>query len=108
MKLLMLSFCLLFLLQARAQVTGRLVTVAGQGLPSANVLLYRAADSTLVKAAVTDNRGSFSIMAPPGRYLLQCGGVGYVTWHSAVFNFTDSLDMGRLLMDECTRQLGNP
>ncbi|WP_295122877.1 outer membrane beta-barrel family protein [uncultured Chitinophaga sp.] len=106
MKLFMLSFCLLFLQQIHAQVTGRLVTVAGQGLPDANVLLYKAVDSTLVKAAVTDRDGRFSIIAPPGRYLLQCGSIGYLTWHSAVFDFTDSKEMGRLLMDERPRQLG--
>ncbi|HJT74450.1 MAG TPA: TonB-dependent receptor, partial [Chitinophaga sp.] len=103
-------FCYLLILASfatRAQISGQLVTAAGQPLPFANVLLLREGDSALVRGSLTDEKGSYLIeKVAPGNYLLRVSSVGYQVWHSPVFMLTGARDFGVLTLQENARQLG--
>ena len=95
---------------AFGQVSGTLTTAGGQPISSANVLLLKSGDSSLVKAAVTDEKGAYQMEnIPPGKYMLRISSVGYLTWNSPPFELTVSQkgkDFGARVMKEATQQLG--
>jgi iron complex outermembrane recepter protein len=103
----LLSVC--FFLSASAQISGRFTTTNSQPASFANVLLLKSADSTLVKAALTDEKGTYSIPFPPaGKYLLRFTGMGFQIWNSPLFDITASQgnkDMGEVMISELTQQL---
>ncbi|MDR3714616.1 MAG: outer membrane beta-barrel family protein [Puia sp.] len=67
-------------------LTGLFTTAGGAAIPFANVLLLKAFDSSLVKAAVTDEKGSFQFdHIAAGKYLLRFSAVGYQGWEGPVF-----------------------
>lgn len=69
----------------RARLSGSLQNAAGQPLEFVNVLLLRAADSSLVKVAQSDVKGLFVfINVVPGAYRLRAQQLGYRDGRSAV------------------------
>jgi len=65
------------------QVQGRLLETSGQPLPYADVLLLRAADSTLVTGAQTSDQGQFIVNGLPlGAYILRAQALNYTTQRS--------------------------
>ena len=92
MKRICLGLVLIGLLQsAYGQISGKLTNKAGQPLPSASVLLLRSSDTSLVKAASTDEAGAYQLQySREGKYILQFSCIGYDTWHSAGFELTAS------------------
>ena len=92
MKRICLGLVLIGLLQAAyGQISGKLTNKAGQPLPSASVLLLRSSDTSLVKAASTDESGAYQLQySREGKYILQFSCIGYDTWHSAGFELTAS------------------
>lgn len=108
-----LCMCLLscFLGQsAIAQISGSFVNTGGQPIPFANVLLLNGTDTTLVKAALTDEKGLYSITSPPaGKYLLRFTGMGFQTWNSPMFDITPARknqSFGQVTINELSQQLG--
>jgi outer membrane receptor for ferrienterochelin and colicin len=66
-------------------LTGRLRNLAGQPLEYANVLLLRAADSTLVRGTLSNEQGRFAFAdVPAGRYRVRAQQLGYRDGRSAV------------------------
>ena len=66
-------------------LTGSLRSLAGQPLEYANVLLLRAADSTLVRGTLSDEQGRFAFAdVPAGRYRVRAQQLGYRAGRSAV------------------------
>ena len=92
MKRLLFNFLLICLLQAAyGQVSGRLTNNTGQPVPYASVLLLRSNDSSLIKAASTDENGAYQLQyRGEGKYILQISCIGYDTWHSPEFEVTAS------------------
>ncbi|HTI07500.1 MAG TPA: TonB-dependent receptor [Puia sp.] len=110
MKRILLYLLFLFLLQNTfAQVSGKLATPSGQPIPIANVLLLDSADSSLIKATVTDDNGAYRIdYGIPGTYLLRISRLGYQAWSSPLFRLTAAQrikDFGTLVLEENSRQL---
>ncbi len=67
------------------RVSGRVYDNAGEPLEGVNVLLLRAADSSMVGAALSATGGTFSINAAlPGNYLLSFSYSGFVTFYQEV------------------------
>ncbi|QEH41548.1 outer membrane beta-barrel protein [Chitinophaga sp. XS-30] len=101
--------CCCFFHPAFGQVAGKLVRSDGQPAPYVNVLLLDGADSTLVKAVVTNENGTYFIgNVRPGGYLLRFSGIGYETSHSSGFQLSaaeKSMDLGVLVMKEVSREL---
>lgn len=87
-----MKYLLFFLFLSRTafgQISGKLITAEGQPIPFANVLLLK--DSTLIKAALTDERGTYLIDGiPPGKYLLRFSSVGYQTWDSTISSLNNN------------------
>lgn len=110
MKSYCLLFCCVFMLHAASgQIYGTFTTAEGQPVPFANVLLLNGADTSLVKAVLTDEKGLYLIAAiPPGRYFLRFSSIGFETWHSPVFELnagTSSKDFGILVACAGTKVL---
>ncbi|ACU61546.1 outer membrane beta-barrel family protein [Chitinophaga pinensis] len=95
---------------AIAQISGSFVNTGGQPIPFANVLLLNGTDTTLVKAALTDEKGLYSIASPPaGKYLLRFTGMGFQIWHSPLFDISatrKSQSFGQITIHELSHQLG--
>jgi iron complex outermembrane receptor protein len=92
MKRILLGFILICLLQAvYGQISGKLTNNAGQPLTFASVLLLRSSDTSLVKAASTDEAGAYQLQYNgEGKYILQISCIGHNTWYSPEFELTAS------------------
>ena len=111
----MMAVCLLslatglFPTAGSAQVSGQLTTTTGNPIPLANVLLLEGKDSALVKAALTDEKGSYRIgNIRPGKYVLRYSSMGYQTQLSDTFTLTATrmgIDFGVLVMQEHPKEL---
>jgi iron complex outermembrane recepter protein len=111
MKIILLPVWLLLIAQGViGQVTGRITSAAGQPVAFANVLLLKAADTTLAKVTLTDDKGSFQLdNVLPGAYRLRLSSVGFQTWESSPFELNSSQlvkDFGTQVMQEKARELG--
>lgn len=111
MKTLLISlvFCCFFL-NAFSQLSGKLVSENGQPIPAANILLLKRADSSLVKATLTDRSGNWQMENPgKGNFIIRCSSVGYQSWDSPEFELTDTAtkkDFNNLIMNQESKQLG--
>ena len=71
---------------AQHQISGTIQDEQQQPLPSANVLLLSAADSSMVKGTVADTTGVYTLEAvADGNYLLSVQMVGYTSYFSEPF-----------------------
>lgn len=89
---------------AMAQVSGKLQDVQGMPVPFANVILLKAADSSIFKGVVSDEQGGFQIAAvPAGEYVLRVNAIGF-----QVLNvFVSSVgNLGVQVLQPNRRQLG--
>jgi len=91
------------------QVTGRLTSISGQPIVSANILLLKSTDSSLIKSGLTDENGIFRIENMGyGKYILRISSMGYQIFNSPIFELADSLkrkDFGQLMMHAAVEQL---
>jgi outer membrane receptor protein involved in Fe transport len=72
--------------QAPPAVKGNVKDGSGKPLQSVTVSLLNAADSSLVKTDITDNKGEFEInSSKEGNFLLSYSSVGFEQQYSAVF-----------------------
>ncbi len=71
--------------QARATVSGTVAGPGGAAVAYATVMLHQAADSTVVKAEFSDDKGAFRLVAPGGRYLVSAVQVGFQRRWSTAF-----------------------
>ncbi|RZL17478.1 MAG: TonB-dependent receptor [Pedobacter sp.] len=103
---------LCFLSSALAQsvaISGRVTDQKGMPASFISLLVRKQADSTVVAGATSDQAGKFNITVPAaGSYYVQARGIGYVTWKSTVFTFTDnslSRDLGNIMLTTDSRKL---
>jgi iron complex outermembrane receptor protein len=111
MKRILLGFILICLLQAvYGQISGKLTNNAGQPLTFASVLLLRSSDTSLVKAASTDEAGAYQLQYNrEGKYILQISCIGHNTWYSPEFELTASRparDFGTQVLNANGQTLG--
>ncbi len=67
-------------------ISGKILDAEGQPLEFATILLYQAADSSLVKAEMSDADGHFSFQAvAAGDFFISVSYVGLNTYHTAIF-----------------------
>lgn len=80
--------CLSFTATAQ-KISGSILQADGTKAEYASVLLYNAADTVLVKGALTDQNGRYEIEnVPAGRYFLNANLFGNGTGASAVFEYS--------------------
>lgn len=106
---LFLVFSVCFLQHIAGQVTGTVTSPGGLPVPFASISLINSHDSSLIKSAVTDQTGTFSIeLNEKGTYTLQVTSAGYQRWVSPVFDITYSpikKNMGSIVLKEDAKQL---
>ena len=109
MKISAIALLVLFMWQGVAgQVSGRFTTSAGQPVQSVSVLLLRATDTVLIKAALSDKDGAWKMAnIVPGKYILRVSSEGYRGFDEAVeFPANDTLlDLGVRVLDQSAKQL---
>lgn len=72
-------------------ISGQIKNAGGNPLAGVTVILYRSADSLLVKTGVTDNHGNFELnQVKTGRYFLSSNFTGYTTISTPAFAIADS------------------
>lgn len=80
---------------ARAQdadIKGKVVNSENQPVASASVYLMSSTGNVLIKSAVTDENGTYTILkAPKGNYYIEVTSVGYGKARSAAFDLDDKL-----------------
>ncbi len=94
--------------EANAQLGGKIATVSDEPLPYANLVVYKASDSTMVTGAMTDDLGSFVIKdVPIGKYYLSVSILGFKTDDSVVFEITanQTKDFGTIRLKEENMEL---
>lgn len=80
-------------------VSGRIQFEDKTSGPGINVLLRNAADSSLVKTAVTDDEGNFLLAdVMNGKYFLETFYVGYTTYQSEVWEMASDKNFGDLTL----------
>lgn len=113
MKKLFLGTLFLFIffqcLTAQSQITGIVFNEKETPISFANVLLLQAADTSLVKGAVTGNDGNFFIEnVSTGSYLLEISMIGYQPYRTAIFEIKNAefnKDFAKLTIQEDAAQL---
>ncbi|MCD8385991.1 MAG: outer membrane beta-barrel protein [Bacteroidales bacterium] len=108
MKVTLLSCLLLvctFSVTYAFDVKGVVVDETDQPMPKATVRLLTTKDSTQVKAAITNDHGSFSLTeVKQGHYILESSYVGYSPIYKNI-DVTKSLNLGKISMSENTLML---
>ncbi len=88
-SLFLLLFCLAFSTASAQKISGSVVQSDGTAAEFATVLLLNAADSTLVKGAVTDDAGKFEIEnVASGRYFVKANLLGNGQGASTTFEYS--------------------
>ncbi len=89
--------------QTNATVKGKITDGSGKAIQSVTVTILKAADSSLVKADVSNTEGAFEIAGiKAGKYLLNFTMVGYNKQYSPVFDLSQngSFDAGTTILKE--------
>lgn len=82
--------------QNSGQVSGTVLDAEGNPLPFANVLLFSAKDSSMVKAGFSGEDGRYTLMPiPPGRFWLKTQFTGYSTDSSETFDLAEGQSLER-------------
>ncbi len=77
--------------QDGTKITGQVNDNSGKAVPSATVMLQSAKDSSLVKTAITDSKGTYEIaLIKPGRYFVTSTVVGMQKARSATFEVKEN------------------
>jgi iron complex outermembrane receptor protein len=76
-----------------ATVAGKITETSGKPLPQATVTLLRSKDSALIKTAITNNTGDFSMVnLKPDSYFISATSVGHAKNSSKVFSVIEGQD----------------
>ena len=110
MKTLLPTLCCLLILNtsiAQSSVKGRILDNSQQPLAFANVLLLRAADSTLVRGLITEDDGEYQFdLESQERYLISSSIIGYTTIYSQVFvGNGKSIELPAMVLAEAVNEL---
>ena len=99
-KLVVASLAILFALftgQVMAQnpvgiLTGKVSDAKGEAIPFATILLVKSQDSSMVKGALTDMEGNFSVeKISKGNYLVSIRMMGYENYYTPVIEITNEI-----------------
>ncbi len=98
---LLLLFPFVLFAQSTFKVSGKITDDQGEGVPFANVLLLKSADSTLVKGALASDLGDYVIEdIPNGNYFIQSTVLGYQPSQSDSFLLNADKTIPTLILSE--------
>lgn len=107
-NLLLLCFTIFsFSLSAQSSLKGKVLDEDGNPVSFANVILNTASDSTMYKAELTNDDGSFEILTvAAGNYWLEISSLGLTTYKSDHFTMSGSKkDLGTINMTAASTEL---
>jgi hypothetical protein len=108
--LLLFLFCANAQAQSRFNITGTVADSLGRPLVSATVMIMKAADSTLVNFAPSNDRGFFEMRrVEQGEFILQVSYLGYQTISRPLqltAGLPETIDLGTLTLLESVTDLG--
>ncbi len=86
--------------QNQLQIKGRVLDGESENpIEYASVSLLSKSDSSLIKGVVSDLEGKFTLEASPGgAAFIQVQFMGYDTYRSAVFQLSENLNIGNILL----------
>ena len=93
---------------AQYTITGRIADEHDSDVPFANVLLLKIVDSTMVKGAVTDEKGNFELTyKASGDFIIQSYMVGFAKTYTGLIHLSDvrNIQMPDMVLLEDTQQL---
>lgn len=97
------------ILSAQSQISGTVLDSKNTAVAYANVLLLRAADTSLVRGAVTNDNGAFQINdIAAGTYLMEVSMLGYQPHRSDIFEMRGAgtqKDLGTIVLQDDAAQL---
>ncbi len=101
----MLYVSLPVFLLGQSIISGRVLDQQNSPLAFANVLLLKAADSSLVKGAISADDGTFEVESPEsGRFFLRITLLGYTDLNTQAFD-GGARNIGKLMMEATSTQL---
>lgn len=87
-------------------ITGKVIDDQQRAVPYANVLLLKAADSTFVKGAVSEENGEILFAEiSSGTYLIKASFVGFKDGYSSPFELKDQIRIPDLILQENSEAL---
>lgn len=89
--------------EATAEINGEIMTVTNEHLPYANLVVFKASDSSMVKGAMSDGLGLFLVeKVPSGKYYVSASILGFKTYNSEVFEIApnEKKNFGTLKLEE--------
>ena len=87
-------------------ITGKVIDDQQRAVPYANVLLLKAADSTFVKGAVSEENGEILFAEiSSGTYLIKASFVGFKESYSSPFELKDQIRIPDLILQENSEAL---
>lgn len=88
------------------QLSGSLTDQNGQPVAFATTYLYKATDSTLVKATISDDKGRFLFKElSADRYYLQLSSLGFQEYRSNAFELNANLNYPKITLEEAAEAL---
>ncbi len=107
MKKVTILLLLSFAFNTKAQIQGNILDKAGKAIPYVNVLLLNESDSSLVKGAVSNEKGQFNFSNPkPGTYRIKLQLIGYQEkWSKKIDYQGQPLSLKGLKMNEASDML---
>lgn len=92
--------------QSEYSVSGQIKNALNEPVPFANVLIYKAADSTLISGTASDDLGNFSITLKPGNYYLKIKFLSYQEQIiSSLVVSNSNINLGVIIMVESQAML---
>lgn len=93
---------------SQSSIQGRINDVANRGIAFANVLLLNHSDSLLIKGAITDDSGNFTLSdVADGDYLIESYMIGYTKSYSATIRLSGgrTINLNPIVLSEAIREL---
>lgn len=103
----LLCFTMSTAIKAQTEISGSIVDDTNQPLPFVTTILLKVADSSLVKATVTDDFGKFTIPSiSAGTYKLKVSSVGFETFYSTPITIAEtSITLKKIILKTSTEAL---
>jgi len=89
--------------EATAKISGKITSASNELLPYANMVVFKASDSSIVKGAMSDDLGSFLVeKVPAGTYYVSASILGFKTYTSEVFKIAENeqKELGTVQLEE--------
>ncbi len=87
-------------------ISGSIVDNKAVGIPFATIILKSAKDSSMIKADITTDEGSFIFeRLTPGKYFAEASYIGLTNYNTTIINLDKSIKLADIALQEDAKQL---